>query len=254
VQNWSDLWLRVVAAVAVALAVGCGSGGSADDGGDDGDDTVADDAADDAADDTGDDGGDDAPVDAVPVDPTPYCSWSCSTPADCAFGEPGTISDVDNYDCVDGVCKPLGCNSTAECIETFDNPNYACATAFGTIIQTCWMTCDVAADCVYVTGNALFDVDNYACTDGMCNWTGCNSNAECASGSPTSPVCAMGPHWTAPSCVGACDVPADCALDAPAFDADNYACDDGACIYEGCNTTAECLASNPDTVCAPYPR
>lgn len=253
--NWSDLW-SVVAVVGLAAGVGCGSGGNADDGV--GDDAVADDSGDDASaddtgDDSGDDGGDDAPVDAVLSDPTPYCLSTCTTPADCAFGEPGTISDEDNYDCVDGVCKPLGCNSTAECVATFGDPNYACATAFGTTIPTCWMTCDVAADCVVFPDDAVLDVDNYACTDGMCHWTGCNSNAECAASSAATPICKLRPYTIAPTCVEACDVPADCAIPLATNDADNFTCDDGGCQYEGCNSTAECIEVNADTVCSPTP-
>jgi hypothetical protein len=237
-------WLGVVAAVVV---VGCGSGGSADDGGDDGDDTVADDGG-------GDDGGDDAPVDGPPVDPTPYCQTGCAVPADCAAGPPGGTADVDNYACVDEVCAWTGCNSTAECVATLGDPDSACEIAFGTLVPTCWQTCDLAADCASPGGNVVFDADNYECTGGLCQWTGCNSNAECAAGIPSAPICAVPPHGQViPTCLQACDTPADCASPSAPFDADNYACDGGACIYEGCNSTAECASIDPDLVCAPTP-
>ena len=40
------------------------------------------------------------------------------------------------------------------------------------------MSCKVAADCVYAQSPA-FDVDNYACKNGLCTYSGCNTDAEC---------------------------------------------------------------------------
>src|SRR6185503_5611329 len=146
--------------------------------------------------------GDDAPPDAPWRDPTPYCYYGCTAPADCAFGPAGGTSDVDNYACVDNVCGWTGCNSAAECAVTFNNPDYTCEIAFGTIYPTCWETCDTVADCTF-SANAVYDADNYACDDGKCRWTGCNSNAECSAGFPTAPVCAMGEHSNTRSCFAA---------------------------------------------------
>jgi len=52
-------------------------------------------------------------------------------------------------------------------------------------------------------------------------------------------------------CVLGCAVDADCTTASPAFDADNYRCDDGRCEYTGCVDDAECRAtfSNTSYVC-----
>jgi hypothetical protein len=53
------------------------------------------------------------------------------------------------------------------------------------------------------------------------------------------------------SCVYACTSPADCSTQ-PAggvWDADNYACQNGGCVYIGCNDDAECAATYPGWVC-----
>lgn len=52
-------------------------------------------------------------------------------------------------------------------------------------------------------------------------------------------------------CQLACSAAADCGSASAAFDADNYACEAGACRYLGCNSDAECADSfaDPDTVC-----
>lgn len=43
-----------------------------------------------------------------------------------------------------------------------------------------------------------------------------------------------------PRCEWACTTPEDCAQPSPSVDADNYACTDGACVYLGCKSDAEC--------------
>ena len=62
-------------------------------------------------------------------------------------------------------------------------------------------------------------------------------------------VCRSIPGTQVLGCVEPCSVPADCSLDVPAWDADNYTCDNGGCTYHGCNTDAECEAMYPGRVC-----
>ncbi len=59
-------------------------------------------------------------------------------------------------------------------------------------------------------------------------------------GGPTLPVC-----WQT------CAVAADCALmnAGEEFDADNYACEDGLCVYQGCNDDQECKTFLPSRIC-----
>lgn len=103
-------------------------------------------------------------------------------------------------------------------------------------MPVCWTTCATPADCVISPGGS-WDEDNYACEDERCVYTGCNGDAECqGTGSYVCREIATG----VPYCVMACQTADDCSLGAPDFDADNYACDSGACIYQGCNSDAEC--------------
>jgi hypothetical protein len=44
-------------------------------------------------------------------------------------------------------------------------------------------------------------------------------------------------------CVERCVAPSDCATSAASVDADNWACEDGACRYLGCLSDAECDAT-----------
>lgn len=212
--------------VVVVLAVGCGGGG--DDAS--GDDTPAVDA---------DVPGADGPV-AQPT--TPYCTAGCTTAADCATGGAGTILDADNYRCDAGVCVWLGCLSTQECMATYPQGEYVCDGG-------CWPACSTPADCAN-PDSAILGEDNYDCTGGRCAWTGCNSTAECieAYGTPDWRCEARGGSTVA-SCWPTCTSPADCASAHPAFDVDNYACNDGVCEYTGCNSTKECTAIDVDYVC-----
>ena len=41
-------------------------------------------------------------------------------------------------------------------------------------------------------------------------------------------------------CQVRCDAPADCDLGSAPYDADNYRCQDNACLYSGCNGDGEC--------------
>lgn len=107
--------------------------------------------------------------------PFPSCYHTCDAAADCSLGT--AIHDADNYACDGGLCRWLGCNSTAECQSTFMATNYVCATLEGTTFAACYESCSAPADCVLAS--TLYDGDNWDCQSGACAWTGCNSTSEC---------------------------------------------------------------------------
>ena len=82
-------------------------------------------------------------------------------------------SDADNYACEDSACIYTGCNNDMECQE---NGPYLCRDGPNGI-PVCTTGCDSVTDCV-VNGEA-HNEDNYLCTDGACEYTGCLSDDEC---------------------------------------------------------------------------
>ena len=165
--------------------------------------------------------------DPVEVEALKVCVSSCSTTADCSAGY--AHLDEDNYRCEDGACVYTGCNSDSECSELGDfvcysQPEYA----------ICAPSCSTAADCD--NGYAYMDEDNHRCEDGACVYTGCNSDSECAE--LGNYVCHTQGGQAA--CVPACQSVMDCASDLLYVDSDNYRCEEGACVYTGCNDDTEC--------------
>lgn len=110
----------------------------------------------------------------------PTCWPTCDVAADCAAASP--ILDADNYACDGGKCRWTGCNSTTECTDAYQTPDWRCEERGGTGFPTCWPTCTTASDCA--SASPPFDADNYACDDGVCVYTGCNSTTECTSIGP----------------------------------------------------------------------
>lgn len=110
-----------------------------------------------------------------PVAGLPSCVKGCATAADCKLGS--AAFDPDNYSCATGFCEYKGCNNDAECKSSFANPSYVCRNLTG--VAMCGKGCATAADCNL--GSAAFDVDNYRCTAGVCEYKGCNDDAECQS-------------------------------------------------------------------------
>ena len=111
-------------------------------------------------------------------------------------------------------------------------------------VSVCLVQCTVPADCA--APSAPYDADNYDCQTGTCTYTGCNSDAECQ---------ALGDYVCRANgglslCQMACNSPSDCGLGSVAYDADNYQCDNGGCLYSGCNNDAECQALG-NYVCRP---
>jgi len=60
-----------------------------------------------------------------------------------------------------------------------------------------------------------------------------------------------------PTCYQTCAVAADCILPngGTLYDADNYACEAGRCVWTGCTSTTECTSAlmSPNYACAPVP-
>ena len=113
------------------------------------------------------------------------------------------------------------------------------------VISACLKTCNDVRDCVAGNGG-LYDVDNYQCTgDGLCQWTGCNTDEECVSALNSNRyVCDQ--SATIPYCVLTCMTADDCVTipgATGAFDADNYDCRSQKCVYSGCNNNSECATS-----------
>lgn len=177
----------------------------------------------------------------------PLCMSTCNTAGDCVYS-PTAITDSDNYSCDQNRCNYHGCNNTAECQTTFNSTDYICVTIPAYLNPTCLISCTVPSDCE-TAGSPLFGADNYSCTNGGCEWLGCNTAQECRDTfQDPSYVCELQPGGNPAfkSCIKPCATPNDCgAQTSPAYDADNYSCTNQRCVYLGCNNTAECTASFP---------
>jgi len=116
----------------------------------------------------------------------------------------------------------------------------------GDTLAVCLPACAQAADCA-IPSVPLYDASHYACNDGLCGWTGCQSNVECQSTFQTPDyACADLPGAGIDSCLPTCAVAADCAIGAlELYDADHYTCDAGVCRWLGCESNAECAEANP---------
>lgn len=170
------------------------------------------------------------------------CVATCSSPSDCANPNGGAIADSDNYRCRQGTCEYVGCLGDGECTSVFGAGWVCRAGLVG--VATCTRACGDVAACV-IPASPLYDTDNYRCVSGGCEWTGCNSNTECASGlNDPRYACTPVPGFSFSSCYLACGGPADCvnANAGVAFDLDNYDCRAGSCFYLGCHSDAECQA------------
>jgi len=210
-----------------------GADAHADPGADAGGDGGADGAGDGGGDGGGDDGGGTT---------TRYCYQSCGQPGDCAQG--WAPWDEDNYDCREGVCVYSGCNSDDECQSVPNMEDYLCRLVAPAEIPLCVKSCSQPGDCAQ--GWDPWDEDNYSCDDGVCVYTGCNSDDECQSvPSMEDYLCRPTAAGGADQCQPGCTTAADCDLGSAAYDADNYTCEGGLCVYSGCNSDDECQASSP---------
>ncbi|MDC3955606.1 DUF7478 domain-containing protein [Polyangium jinanense] len=125
-------------------------------------------------------------------DPFPgnRCYTPCTSVNDCFHpGAPAT-KDADNFACIDGMCRDVGCGSDQECINALGEPDLVCAKFADHLLKICVRKCSVAADCVTLGAPPTRDEDNFVCTNGLCKPTGCNADLECnATGDPIPFVC-----------------------------------------------------------------
>jgi hypothetical protein len=168
----------------------------------------------------------------------PTCQIKCAAPFDCATPTPAT--DEDNWDCVDTQCEYLGCNTSEECMETFQSGNYTCAKLPGNAVATCNPTCAAPFDCA--TPTPATDEDNWDCVETQCVYLGCNTSEECMetfqSGNYT---CAKLAGAAVATCNPTCARSFDCATESPLTDVDNWTCVDASCVYLGCLSDQECM-------------
>jgi hypothetical protein len=111
-------------------------------------------------------------------------------------------------------------------------------------IPYCQVGCTTASDCTSVE-NGAFNADNYACSQGACQYTGCGSDAECDetySATGVAYLCRDTYDIGTRFCQQACTVAADCVPAASGWDEAHYTCLDGACRYDGCTTDELCQA------------
>jgi hypothetical protein len=89
----------------------------------------------------------------------PICVQRCGPTLPCAEENgPDPILDADNYQCVDGACRWLGCLSSDECIERH-GAGWECVGQFG-VVPGCYRRCAGASECGAE--------DYYACVDSFC--------------------------------------------------------------------------------------
>ena len=109
------------------------------------------------------------------------------------------------------------------------------------LLAFCRAVCGSPSDCA--SAAASVDADNWACEQGVCRYLGCVNDAECDAtfgATGASYRCVEVPGGLR-QCVASCATPTDCATPSSAvLDADNWACDAGACRYLGCTSDDEC--------------
>ncbi|MCA9627241.1 MAG: hypothetical protein KC766_06230 [Myxococcales bacterium] len=105
------------------------------------------------------------------------CVKGCSSLGDC--GSDALYDDADNYSCTDGGCIYRGCNREAECdaLGADVGQPYTCADLGGG--SFCFPECVTASDCS-LGQPGLMD-RNYECDQGVCRYTGCVGDSDCAS-------------------------------------------------------------------------
>jgi hypothetical protein len=162
------------------------------------------------------------------------CSTRCDSEADCGFDTP--LNDADNYRCEDGLCVPLGCLGDEECDS--ERPGFVCRSLPGHPRPSCVRACESASDCS--AGSPALDDDNFECDDGACAYSGCTGDAECEDLLGTPEATCADPGDGLRGCFAVCEDAGDCPLALPIGTAENFRCDDGLCIYLGCQGDTEC--------------
>jgi hypothetical protein len=108
--------------------------------------------------------------------PVATCIPTCTAAADCA-GKTAS-DDATHYACTSGRCEWLGCKSSAECSEAFQNDKFVCVKEGPAPVPGCILACDSPNDCA-PAGSAGPDATRFTCTNHRCEWLGCASTDEC---------------------------------------------------------------------------
>ena len=118
-------------------------------------------------------------------------------------------------------------------------------------IKTCVPNCTTNEDCATPEAGSLYDADNYVCESGACVYQGCNTDDECEQSLGARASCVDLQSTGQRSCLKRCSDTSDCATPeaGPAYDADNYRCDEALCIYAGCNNDSECAETLDGMAC-----
>ena len=202
--------------------------------------------------------GEEETPDETPQETEKFCQYACKTPSDCVPAASNAINDADNYKCENGKCVYTGCNSDDECDEIYG----AVTEATGTVYRCnkngpygyseCTPVCSTAADCTSLksTENA-YDLDNYKCDNGMCVYTGCNSDDECANLNPSENYKCFKQEYAGKTmgiCQPSCTTAADCANSV--YPEEFYECRNSQCITKSCESDEWCAEyMTDDYVC-----
>lgn len=179
------------------------------------------------------------------------CLPGCNTAADCdAYDGQYPPYDANHYACTNGACRWLGCNTDEECATLA--ADYVCRELPFTSIQYCLPGCTSAQDCATEAAGSLYGADNYLCDDGACIFSGCNSNEECQEANGSASLCVDPFNLSQNNCYTSCVTNTDCGYpeSGPAYDADNYTCTEGLCLYSGCQSDAECAQTQEGMICS----
>ena len=170
------------------------------------------------------------------------CAMSCSVPADCTSPDAPPAFDASHFACTAGACAYTGCKNDQECT-AMNGQGWACRAMGG--FPSCVLTCTTAADCSSSDAPPAFDASHFACTGGLCEYTGCKNNQECTSMYGQGWACRTVEGAAHPSCVKTCSAPADCAVPnaPPMYSASHFACTAGVCEHLGCKSDQECVTA-----------
>ncbi len=145
---------------------------------------------------------------------------------------------------------PVTLFAMASCGTGDSRPSSAAGTGGDTVesgahTPACLPTCATVADCG-TPGDPLYDPSHFACRSGLCQWLGCKAASECSAEAHGGSFLCQAPPGGPPACVPACQRPADCVPPGNTAVIDNashFVCNAGACVWLGCQSTAECVAT-----------
>lgn len=104
------------------------------------------------------------------------CQKKCSVAMDCAM-DTGAWS-AENWKCQGDYCVYLGCTSDLECKTSMAGLDFRCRDMPALGYKSCVKGCNAAADCA-VPNSPAYAASTYECTQGVCEYLGCPSDAAC---------------------------------------------------------------------------